>query len=236
MEPIASNTLSKTCGEVISSNCVTWGGPAVPGTCGVPTLTQVVTAISDTATAAAACCTNSSPKVDCCTGTFPPGNVSGYTGEWVDFSASIPASGGLPGQYAWSISGMGTPFNAGGGTGNENRPQYKWTSDGDLLIRGSFIFAINPSIAQGTIAPIALASIPVINFPSGFTASQSKIVATVASSGYITSGPYLIQVTRGFLTIDYPSGILYFNYSFVDTTKTNITESIFMGGTTFNLA
>jgi len=228
-DPISTNLMSNTCGEVISSNCVAWAGPAVPGICKGASLTDVLVQVSNTASSAGGCCE----------GTFPTGNVSGYTGKWVDFSSLIPSSGGIPGQYAWTISNFGVNFSytAGVGTGPENTPSYMWTPQGDLKVRGSFLFAINPLIEQGGIVPIPLVSLPIVNFPSGFTASQTKFITTSASCGYpLQIKPYVQQATRAFLTLDYPSGILYLNYSFVDPPMSNITEGIFMGGTTFNLA
>lgn len=226
--PISTSSASNSCGEIISSNCVSWAGAAIPGVCKGASVTDVITAVQNNSTA------NS-----CCTGDFTNPNVSGYTGKWVDFSAGIPASGGLPGSYTWNINQMGTPFGyvvGGPGTGPENNPSYMWTPQGDLKLRGSFLFSINPLIAEGgVVPPIALAGIPTINFPTGFTASQSVIVGTTGSYGFSANGG-VKQVTRAFLTIDYPSGILYLNYAFVDTTKTNITEGIFLGGVTFNLS
>ena len=227
--PIKDSSASNSCGEIISSNCIAWGGAAIKGVCKGASLTDVVTAVNNN---------SSSSSNDCCSGDFTNPNVSGYTGKWVDFSGGIPLAGGVPGQYTWKISNFGVDFSytAGVGTGAENVPQYKWTPEGDLLIRGSFLFAINPLIEQGRIVPIPLVSIPTVNFPTGFTAAQTKFITTSASCGFTTLAPYAQQVTRAFLTIDYPSGILYLNYSFVDTTKTNMTEGIFMGGTRFNLA
>lgn len=224
MEPVVTNLASNTCDAPISSNCVTFVGTNPPGLCGPQSITAVISSLQ----------TQAANANGCCTGSFPAGNVSGYTGQWVPFT---PPSSGTGIGYTWTISNLGTNFTYGGtGTGAENVPQYMWTQIGDLKVRGSFLISINPTIGELTLAPIPLVNVPVVNFPTGFTAAQSILVSTTSSAGLIQAGPYVTITTRAYLTIDFPSGILYLNYSFVDTTKLNITEGIFMGGTQFNLA
>lgn len=223
LNPIKTNTRSNNCGEPVGSDCVILQGVNIPGTCGNNvTLTQGLNAIQS--------------SNNCCTGSFPPGNVSGYTGNWIDFSAGIPLNGTGVG-YIWSILNFGTSFNGVAVTGVENNPSYYWTQTGDLKLRGSFTFSLNPTIGQGGIAAIPLLSLSSVNFPTNFNASQSHLVGTTASAqapGQQVAG-FVQQVTRAFMTIDYPSGILYLNYDFVDTPRTNITENIFIN-TIFNLA
>lgn len=231
MVPVLTNVASSNCPKPISSNCVTFVGTNPPGLCGPQSLTAVITTLQTTVA-------NSS---SCCTGTFPPGNSSGYTGNWVDFSAGIPLTG-IGTTYNWTISNFGTSFNgtpAGTITGLENTPSYYWTQQGDLKVRGSMTISINSTKAQQIgIAAIPLVSLNTANFPTNFTAAQSHFIGTAASAQAPGQSiqAFVEQVTRAFLTIDFPSGILYLNYVFVNTVGTNVTENLFFGGTIFNLA
>jgi len=211
MLPVKSNLTDKACGEPIGSNCVIWTGGPITGTCGITTLTDVITAINQN------CCgaTNSSPC---------------YTGNWIDFSSSIPAAG-VGGGFTWTLGSFGSTFPTS--TGAENRPEYRWTSDGDLKVRGSMYFNVNVSGAiTDTFVKIPLCTIATNCFPVNATAAQTAIVATDA----FVTGQAINIVTRGFLTINPSTGILYFNFSFATVVPTSFAVGIYMGGTTFNLA
>lgn len=218
MEPVKGNSLNRSCGDVISSNCVTVP-ISIAGVCGPnPTLTQVLTAISDSSSS-------------CCEGSFPSGHASCYTGSWVDFSTTIPTFGSSGGGWNWSISAYGSPFPTS--TGTENNPSYKWTRDGDLKVRGSFRFDI---ISTGAITDsflkVPLVTLPTTCFPTNGNYSQTGIVTTDA----FVSGNGVDLVTRGFLTIEPSSGTLYFNFSFASVTPPTTYVIVHLGCTTFNLA
>jgi hypothetical protein len=222
LDPVIGNSLSNTCGDLISSNCITWAGGAVNGLCGGATLTQVVQqAVNNSNTAVA--------NSGCCEGSFPAGGASCYTGDWVDFFSSIPSTGSSGGA-SWTIVTPGAGF--GSGTGVENNPQYKWTTQGDLKIRGSFIIQIGPIAAPSVFMKIPLVTIPTTCFPTGWTATQSAIIGADGYAGNNTVNIFM----RSFLTLDFPSGILYFNSSFIDPALFTFNIGVYMGGTTFNLA
>lgn len=218
MVPTNSNIKSKKCGQTISSNCVVYDGPAIEGLCKGASLTE---AIYQTVQ-------NSS---GCCAGDFPTGHQSCYTGDWVDFSSSIPSSG-VGGGFTWTLGSFGSAFPTL--TGAENTPQYKWTTNGDLKVRGSMTLTITtgPGAITNTFLSIPLATIPVGCFPTNATASQTALVAIDA----FVTGQAINIVTRGFLTINPTTGVLYFNFSFATVIPTSFSVGIYMGGTTFNLA
>lgn len=220
MLPVKSNITSKACGEAIGSNCVEWTGGQLCSAdlCkGNTTLTDVITAMDQKI------CGTSDTTSPC------------YTGQWVDFQSSIATSGSGPG-FTYTITNFGGSFRGLYGippiTGSENTPQYKWTKDGDLKIRGTF--SLNMLVtADNAFVTIALASIPTNCFPSTWSRSQSAIIAIDAYPADQRTGP----VMRGFLTIDFPSGILYFNGSYAfGSIQPAFTHGVYMGGTTFNLA
>ncbi len=210
MELVTSNLNDRTCAETISSNCIVWGGPQVAGTCKGASLTQVLQQVITTTTPVTSC----------------------YTGSWVDFSPSIPLAGSGTG-YIWTIGNFGVPFGITSAslTGPENSPQYKWTRDGNLAVRGSFLFTITPTVASGFIQ-IRLVTLSASCFPAGFTASQSAIVGVDAYNCTNSVG----SIGRAFLTIDFPTKALYLNTSYLDICLGPVTIGIFMGSTTFNLA
>jgi len=49
LNPVSGNSLDKSCGEPVGSNCVTWNGPAIPGisVCAGTSITAVVTQIGN---------------------------------------------------------------------------------------------------------------------------------------------------------------------------------------------
>lgn len=210
MDPIIGNSLSNTCPETISSNCIAWAGGNVNGLCQGASLTQVLQQVI----------TATTPVTSC------------YTGNWVDFSSSIPLAGSGTG-FTWTIGSFGVPFGVTSAslTGPENSPQYKWTRDGNLSVRGSFLFTITPTVASGFIQ-IQLATIAAFCFPTGFNASQSAIIGIDA----YTCGNSVGSIGRAFLTIDFPTKALYLNASYLDLCLGALTIGIFMGSTTFNLA
>jgi len=218
MEPIKGNNLNRSCGEIISSNCVAWAGGAVDGVCGPnPTLTQVVqSAISSSS--------------GCCEGNFSAGHQSCYTGSWVNFSSFIPTSG-IGGGLTWGIGAYGGAFPTGSGA--ENVPEYRWTKDGDLKVRGSFSFTVTPAPpVTNSFIVVPLVTIPATCFPTNATLSQTAIVSTDS----FVLGNSINTVTRGFLTINPLTGVLYFNFSFAQILPSAFSVQVFLGGTTFNLA
>lgn len=210
--PVNSNLLNKKCGEVISSNCVAYAGPSIPGLCKGATMTEAIYQISE----------NSS---GCCEGNFPTGHQSCYTGNWVSFT--IPASG-TGGGYTWSTGSLGLPFGAGSA---QNTPQYRWTKDGDLKIRGSFAITVSAP-GSGFLPVIPLTTLPTTCFPTNGVLAQSAIIGTDA----LGSGNGATVISRTFLTIEPSTGILYLDMSQFALGAQTYTIGIYMGGTTFNLA
>lgn len=190
MDPVVTNSVSNTCGETISSNCVIVNDGSV---CGPQSLTQVLTGITSSV--------NNNAK--CCGGTFPPGSVSAYTGNWVDFSAGIPLAGTFVGGI-WAVTNIG-------GSGLYT-PQYRWTQDGDLLVRGTLEVDILTTIPQSGFLISLVALLP-INFPSNWTASQS-ILTTVFNNA--AGSQTLDQTGSCLLQLDYPTGLLSLNVQFID--------------------
>jgi hypothetical protein len=211
MLPVKSNLTDKACGEPIGSNCVIWTGAPISGTCGISTLTDVITAINQN-------CCGSTTKSPC------------YTGNWIDFSSSIPGSG-VGGGFTWTLGSFGLTFPTL--TGAENTPQYKWTSDGDLKVRGSMFFNVNVSGAiTDTFLKIPLCTISTDCFPANANRAQTAIIGTDA----FVVGNQINIVTRAFLTIVPSTGILYLNFSFATVTPSSFGVGMYLGGTTFNLA
>lgn len=194
-DPIKDSSRCKSCGQVISSDCVMWAGPAVPGVCKGASLTEVVTQVSANGSAS-----------DCCKGVFPPGSSSAYTGSWVDFSAGMPASG------SWA-SGSYNIANVGYG-GNMYNPQYKWTSDGDLLVRGGFQLNITRLTTTPTGFIIPLVTLNPANFPAGAAGGNfQKILTTVFVNAPNNSVSVLGYC---YLILDKTTGLLSLETSFCD--------------------
>ena len=72
-DPIRSNVLSNTCGEVTSSNCVAWAGPDLPGLglCRGASMTDVIYSLNSN------CCNQNLSS--CYTGDRKPGGLP----DWV---------------------------------------------------------------------------------------------------------------------------------------------------------
>lgn len=194
LDPVKNSSPSDKCANPIGSDCVLWAGGTPPGLslCKGATLTQVINQVAAKASDAGACCS----------GSFPPGHASCYTGSWVDFSAAIPLSGTGVG-YSYAISGMG--FSG------KYTPQYKWEPNGDLIVRGAFLLSITPTIIQGG-GLIPLATLPTSCFPSGWTADSDVLIAV-----YDNKGDNSINQSASYgLFLDYPSGILYIAFEFIN--------------------
>lgn len=214
--PINDSSRCKTCGEIISSDCVAWAGSGINGVtiCKGANLTDVITNVGTAAINITASC---------------------YTGNWIDFSASIPISGNNSGGVNWTIGSFGTPFGGSGSiTGTENNPEYKWTKEGDLKIRGSFFFGVNP------VPPITnvFIQIPLFTIPIGcFNANNgAKSQTSLVSTDSFASGNAIIIGTRGHLTINPLTGVLYFNFSYAQPTPSSFSVQVFLGAVTFNLS
>lgn len=207
-DPINSGPKANTCGEVTSSDCVAWAGPSLLGVtiCKGSSLTDVIVNVNNSVNGSTAFC---------------------YTGNWVDFSSSIPASGSATG-FTYIINSFGAPTAPG--TLSGYNPQYKWTKDGDLKLRGRFNISIVAS-SQETFASIALTTISSTCFPSGFlsqTAITNAFFDTAASQQILKSG-------AAYVTLD-STGILYINILFVDIALGSFNFVFDMGGVTFNIA
>ena len=195
----------------MSSSCITWDGCRVDGLCEPVMLNDVICKIKETTNSISPC----------------------YTGTWVDFSTSIPAAGTSIGN-SWTTGNIGASFRGlyglTGGTNAENNPQYRWSKDGNLELRGTFSVTLNSSVSSAFLA-IPLVSLSTACFPSTWNASQSVFsnIDVYPAEGNL-SGPSI----RGAATIDYPSGILYLNMSYANGIGIN-NFAVLLGGITFNL-
>lgn len=207
MEPVRSNLTNKTCIDPISSNCIDWAGPAIPGICGKATITDVITKVSENAS--------------CCSGDFAAGHLSCYTGDWVDFTSFIPLSG-FNSACTWTVD---TAIS------NYGPPQYKWTRDGDLKVRGGFRIILTPVSQKGAMG-FNMTSVSTSCFPKGYNnAPQFNLTVgdPLASTSNVTN------IFLGGVSIN-SSGIIGFGGSFCNITLSVMTLDISLGGTTFNLA
>ena len=209
MEPVNSNLESKTCATITSSNCVTWAGPLIKGVCKNASLTQVITQLSSQVASAEACCS----------GNFPAGHVSCYTGNWVDFYSSIPLTG----------SGIGYSYTISAGLSGQGNPQYKWTKDGDLYMRGGFLISFTVTNPKLYIV-IPMVTLPVTCFPTGWIANQYVL----ACADTFTGQPGVVNFASAFL--EYPTGILNLQYQYSNASLAPMSLDIDFGGTRFNIA
>lgn len=217
MEPVKSNLTNRSCPEAIGSNCVTYTGPAIPGLnlCASSTLTDVIYQMG----------LNSA---GCCEGSFPTGNQSCYTGNWIDFTSSVPTSGTGPG-FSWTINNFG--FSTGIGGSPIDNPSYRWTKEGDLKMRGGFSININTSIATAFIT-VPCATLSSTCFPTGMNKTQYTLIAGAASATNSVVNPVLVA----YIGIEYPSGIITFSLQFANPLLTPMRLDVDLGGTTLNLA
>lgn len=215
MTPVDSNVLNKSCDNPISSNCVTYVGPPVPGTtiCKGASITDVIYQVG----------VNASSE----TGEFAPGHQSCYTRNWVDFSSSIPLSGIISG-FTYTISAFGSGFFS---SNPYYKPSYKWTKDGDLYLRGGFAITISSLIKQAS-GNIPLMTIPVSCTPTNWTATETQLVSVFFDTA---DSQVVDKVGSGSLTLDYPSGILYLNLLFIDISLGSFVVYVDIG-TRFNIA
>jgi len=178
---------------------------AVPGTCKGASLSQAITAIVNGAA------------------------TSCYTGNWIDFSGSIPLSGSGTG-YTFTISNFGFRGGIGGGSPADN-PQYKWTKDGDLKVRGTFTIFITVTVPKLYVL-IPFASLSTVCFTPAWTGTQYTLVgADVFPS---EGGVGVAEIAS--LGIEYPTGVLTFEYGYADASLAPMRLDVDLGGTTFNLA
>lgn len=155
--PINDSSRCKTCGQVISSDCVAWAGPAIDGItiCKGASITDVIMSIGT------GCCGGGN------TGTDNPCAANG----WVDFSSSIPTSGtGSSSSYA--ALGFQSFFGESTFPSIVNDPpQYKVTKEGNIKLRGVLNFEFDVSAPIGYLI-MNMGTIPPACFPTAMTNSQ----------------------------------------------------------------
>lgn len=203
MEPVKSSYVSKSCAEIISSNCVSWAGPTIAGSCGNATVTDVIVALSNQISA---CCNPS-------------------TNTWVDFSTGVTMGG----------SGIGASYTITGfATDGANNPMYKWTKDGDLSVRGSLSINVIPTITNGQVS-VPLVTLSPTLFPANWTANQVILVSVDFNN---SSDNGITFAGSAFLRMVYPTGQLFLDYYFIDTTVAPSPYPFIVdfGGTRFNFA
>jgi hypothetical protein len=203
MLPVKSNLTDKACGEPIGSNCVIWTGAPISGTCGISTLTDVITAINQN------CCgaTSSSPC---------------YTGNWVDFSSSIPGSGAGP-TYAYNITSFGI-----GASGN---PSYKWTKEGNLALRGSFKLNVNTTVVKEYIDIVLGTVNKTLCAPANWNNNQGVVTFV----DFFPQNNSVIS-TRAVVYLKYSTGEIVLNFTYGNIPLLPMTCEIDLGGVLFNLA
>jgi hypothetical protein len=151
-----------------------------------------------------------------------PDNAECYTGTWVPFHTSISTSGSGAG-YSWTIGTFGV--------GNTGNPSYKWTKEGDLLLRGGLVLNFVTS-ADKLYVDIPLVNLPVSCFPANWKHNQAVLTTVDMFPNNRDVIPMRAQVY-----IDHPSGTLYLNYTFVNQSGYNpMRLEIDLGGVRFNLA
>jgi hypothetical protein len=202
-DPIKSNLLSNTCGTPTSSNCVLWAGPNIPGlgTCRGASMTDIVFAIYQT----------------CCLG----GINSCYTGNWVPFVSSIPASGSGT-NYSYNISAFSV--------GNSGTPSYKWTKEGNLALRGSFRLSVNTTVVKEYI-DIVLCTIDKACAPANWQNNQGVVTFV----DFFPQNNSVIS-TRAVVYINYATGQLVLNFTYGNIPLLPMICEIDLGGVLFNLA
>lgn len=207
LDPVKNSSPSDKCANPIGSDCVLWAGGTPPGLslCKGATLTQVINQVAAKASDAGACCS----------GSFPPGHASCYTGAWINVP-SIPSGSGVGYTYAISaLSGV----------------QYKWSPDGDLLLRGGFNLSISPTITQTT-GLIPLFSVPVTCLPTGWIMTQAVLTAV-----YSGNNDAAIVISGSFGTyLEHPTGIVGLSFNIIDLPITPVNLNISLGGIRFNNA
>ncbi len=207
LTPISTNINANRVGEPIGSDSVIWQGGTFPciNVCGVTTVTDVVDAIAERV------CT--APLSAC------------YTGQWINIT-TIPASGAGPGT-TWTLGALGVA--------GDNVPQYMWTREGDLKLRGSFSFTVTNTVITTSVASTAV-DIGLFYatgcLPAGFTASQSALIAMDVR----VTDQLITAVNKGYVKIEYPINLLHILYYLGETRTGTHTYEIDLGGTILNLA
>jgi hypothetical protein len=211
-DPIRSNVLSNTCGEVTSSNCVAWAGPDLPGLglCRGASMTDVIYSLNSN------CCGNKD-VVQCAANgwvnTPNPTFVSG-SGCIITYLSSGTFSGWIA---SWS------PIIT-------DPPGYKYSSNGDIKLRGSFEIEFSTTGNVGH-AILSLGNVDTTCFPSTF--SKAQVVLTEVE---VRDVQKIVQFMKAYAVLS-PSGALqvyiYFDFGIFPTTYR---WSISLGGVTFNLA
>jgi len=206
MKPVTSNTMDKTCDNPMSSNCVTYAGPPIPGIniCKGASITEV---LYQTANA----------FVGCCGGDFPTGHQSCYSGDWVDISSSIPTSG--------TTGGVNYTLTA--------NVQYKWEKNGDLLMRGGIDLFYTPTVYTISSFDIPMTSIFVTCMPVGWVARQAIMVQANANT---TDNQRIDIFTTSVVVLDYPTPTLSLNVNYVNILHVRVGVGISLDGVRFNLA
>jgi hypothetical protein len=202
MEPVSSNSQAKTCGETMNSGCVIWSGPDIPNIsiCKGASITDVIYGLSTN------CCASSSTC---------------YSGNWIDFSSSIPTSGTGLGGLTWTIGTFGI--------GGMYPPQYKWTKDGDLLVRGSLVFTHTPSATGDQF----------INIP--LTTISSSCISNVTKNQYVIVDVHVSTIQKLIANhivcrlILRTSGVLELELELNSPIPSGNTYGITLGGTKFNI-
>ena len=225
MDPVLTNIASQNCPEPISSNCITFAGPNPPGLCGPQSLTTIIQSLTNQVTSSSSCCT----------GTFPSGNSSCFTGKWIDFSANIVSSGGGE-NCTYSLSNVGT-FASYSNAPNLvcDNPSYMWTPNGDLKFKGVLeIHMVTVGVPRTTgFTFVDMGTIASTCFPTGFTATQLTLAEVeLRPSNTIQNDQVFL---KAYLVVNYPTGLIQLLIEF-DSPGEAHTLSISLCALTFNLA
>jgi hypothetical protein len=164
-DPISTNLASNTCGDTTSSNCVSWGGPMIPGLsiCKGASITDVIMSLQST----------------CCSTSTSPG-----TGTWVDFSGSA--------ANAYGTGNTSSFVNFSTVVQPPYGPFYKF-QNGTLLFKGNVGLYITPKTASGEFK-LVIGNIPPSSFPSGWDSLKIGLSSVTQLIGNTISIVCFLQV------------------------------------------
>jgi hypothetical protein len=208
-DPIKSNLLSNTCGELTSSNCVTWAGPNLVGLslCRGATLTDVIYALNNS----------------CCNQGLSPC----YTGEWVSLVPTIPPSG-TAGSTTWTLNNFGISQEFSLFLNTEDVPGYRWTKDGNIQLRGTSDFTF-VSFVGTEVFSIPLGTVSTTCLPAGMKA-QSHLI----SVDLVDANQRFVIFCKSYVRIT-SSGTLELLLSIRSLAPFTGRYVLGLGGVTFNL-
>ena len=229
-DPVNSSSKKNTCADIISSNCMTWGGPAIPciDICKGASVTDVIYALSQLV------CGKSTGGGGI---TSPSTDSTCYALGWVDFSQQLAGSG-IPfsGTYcslSFLTSGQFrtesyTHANSGGNS------SYRISKNGDVKLKGVLNVDFTATSSVGHIR-VHLTTIP----PTcNLKITEAQIVLAEVDLRMTANQDSLESVMSNFMkayAILDPSGEISLLIAYAFVVQTSYRYSISLGGITFNV-